>query len=116
MSVMARSNSQSTMGILIGAQRRTVTLSKQWQEYQFTAVPGGTEDHVLFAIAIPMGGEVELGGVHAEFGACSPEYRKSEGRQGYFPKARFQDDLLVVCSEGVGNISVEATVVAGLGE
>jgi hypothetical protein len=116
MSVMARSNSQSTMGIVIGVQRRSVALSGQWQEYQFTAVPGGVADQVVFAIAIPMGGEVELGGVHAELGACSPEYRKSEGRQGYFPKARFKDDLLVVCSEECGSISVEATVVAGLGE
>jgi hypothetical protein len=116
MSVMARSNSQSTIGILIGAQRRTVTLGGQWQEYQFTAAPGGASDQVVFAIAIPMGGEVELGGVHAEFGACSPEYRRSEGRQGLFTKARFKDDLLVVCSEESGSISVEATVVAGLGE
>ena len=115
MSVMARSNSQSTMGIVIGVQRRTVTLGGQWQEYQFTAVPGGAADQVVFAIAIPMGGEVELGGVHAELGACAPEYRKSEGRQGYFPKARFKDDLLVVCSEESGNISVDTTIVAGLG-
>lgn len=116
MSVMARSNSQCTIGILIGEQRRTVTTGGQWQEYQFTAAPSGAEDQVVFAIAIPMGGEVELGGVHAELGACSPEYRRSEGRQGLFTKARFKDDLLVVCSEGVGNMSVEATVMAGLGE
>ena len=116
MCLTARSNSQSTMGLLIGAQRRTVTLSAQWQEYQFTAVPGGVADQVRFAIAIPMGGEVELCGVHAEFGACSPEYRRSEGRQGLFANARFKEDLLVLRSEASGNISVEVTVLAGLGE
>jgi hypothetical protein len=116
MAVMARSSSQSAVGLMIGAQRRNVTLGGQWQEYQFTAVPGGAQDQVVFAIAIPMGGEVDLGGVHAEFGACSAEYRRSEGRQGYFPKARFKNDLLVVCSEESGSISVEATVMAGLGE
>lgn len=115
-SVTAKSDSQSTMAILIGAQRRTVTLCGQWQEYTFTAMPGGTPDQVTFAIAIPAGGNVELGGVHAELGACTPEYRKSVGRQGLFTKARFKDDLLVVSSEERGFISAEATVVARLGE
>lgn len=116
MSVMARSDSQSTVGLLIGTQRRNVSLDAQWQEYQFTAVPGGAQDQVTFGIAIPMGGVVQLGGVHAEFGACVPEYRKSEGRQGLFTNARFKDDLLVVCSEASGIISVETAVMAGLGE
>lgn len=115
-SVRAKSDAQSTMAILIGAQRRTVTLCGQWQEYMFSATPGGTSEQVTFAIAIPAGGEVELGGVHAEFGACSPEYRKSAGRQGLFTNARFKDDLLVVSSEERGSISAEATVVARLGE
>jgi hypothetical protein len=114
MSVTARSSSQSTVGLLIGEQRRAVTLSEQWKEYQFTAVPGGAMDQVAFAIAIPMGGAAEVSGVHAEFGACSPEYRRSEGRQGLFTKARFKDDLLVVCAEEGGIISAETTVVAGL--
>ena len=114
MSVRARSSAQTTVALLIGNQRRTITLSGQWQDYQFSAVPGGAADQVMFAIAIPMGGSVELSGVHAEFGACSPEYRKSDGRQGLFTKARFKDDVLVVrCEEG-GIVSVETTVVAGL--
>jgi hypothetical protein len=33
-----------------------------------------------------------------------------------FRNARFKDDSLVVCSEASGNISVDTTVVAGLGE
>jgi hypothetical protein len=116
MSVTAKSSSQGTIGLLIGGQRRTITVSGQWQEYEFTAVPGGATDQVVFAVAIPMGGSVELGGVHAEFGACSPEYRKSDVRQGLFTKARFKDDLLVVSSEESGIISTEAIVVARLGE
>jgi hypothetical protein len=116
MSVTAKSTSRSTMGMLIGAQRRTVTLVDQWQEYEFSAVPGGTLDQVVFAIEIPMGGAVELRGVHAEFGACSPEYRRSEGRQGLFTKARFKGDLFVVSSEERGMISAEATLVARLGD
>lgn len=116
MSVTAKSDSRSTIGLLVGGQRRTVSLDERWQEYQFTAVPGGALDQVIFAIAIPMGGAVELGGVHAEFGACSPEYRRSEERQGLFTKARFKDDLLVVTSEERRIISAEATVVARLGE
>jgi hypothetical protein len=115
-SVTAKSDSQSTIAILIGGQRHTVTLGGQWHEYTFSAMPGGTSDQVTFAVAIPTGGEVELGGVHAEFGACSPEYRKSEGRQGLFTNARFKDDLLTVSSEERGFISAEATVVARLGE
>jgi hypothetical protein len=114
MSVTARSSSRSTLGLLIGEQRRTATLSEQWQEYQFTAVPGGAMDQVTFALAISMGGVAEVSGVHAEFGACSPEYRRSEGRQGLFTKARFKDDLLVVSCEEGGIISAETTVVAGL--
>lgn len=114
MSVTARSSSRSTVGLLIGEQRRTVMLTEQWQEYQFTAVPGGVTDQVPFGIAIPMGGAVEVSGVHAEFGACSPEYRRSEGRQGLFTKARFKDDLLVMSCEEGGILSAEITVVAGL--
>jgi hypothetical protein len=116
MSVRAQSNSQSTIGLSIGGQRTNVTLSEQWQTYQFTAVPGGSTDQVLFAIAIPMGGAVGLGGVQAEFGACSPEYRKSEGMQGLFTKARFKDDLLVVSCEEGGICSAETAIVAMVGE
>jgi hypothetical protein len=116
MSVRAQSNSQSTIGLLIGGQRKNVTLSEQWQTYQFTAEPGGSMDQVSFAIAMPMGGAVGLGGVHAEFGACSPEYRKSEGMQGLFANARFKDDPLVVSCEKGGIFSTEATVVAKVGE
>ncbi len=116
MSVKARSNSQSTAGLMIGEQRRDFTLSTQWQTCQFTAVPGGSLDRVIFAIALPMGGSVELGGVMAEFGACSPEYRRSEGMQGLFAKARFKDDLLVVSAEPGGVFSLETAVAAKVGE
>jgi len=116
LSVRAQSNSQSMIGLLIGGQRTNVTLSEQWQTCQFTAVPGGSVDQVVFAIAIPMGGAVGLGGVQAEIGACSPEYRRSEGMQGLFAKARFKDDLLVVSCEEGGVFSAEATVVAKVGE
>ena len=59
---------------------------------------------------------MDLSGVQGEFGACTPEYRRSEGRQGLFTKARFKDDLLVVNSEENGIFSAEATVTAKLGE
>jgi hypothetical protein len=116
MSVRARSDSQSTIGLSISGQRTNITLSEQWQTYEFTATPGGSVDNVVFAIAIPMGGAVGLGGVHAEIGACSPEYRRSEGMQGLFAKARFKDDLLVVSCEEGGVFSAETTIVAKVGE
>ena len=65
-----------TMGLLIGGQRMDVAASGQWQKFQFSAIPGGSIDQVTFAIAIPEGGEVELAGVQADFGADSPEYRQ----------------------------------------
>lgn len=116
MSVKARSNAQSTVALMMGGQRRDFTLSEQWRTYQFTAVPGGTMDSVIFAIAIPMGGSLELGGVMAETGACAPEYRRSEGMQGLFSKARFKDDLLVVSCEAGGIFSAETAVVAKVRE
>jgi len=116
LSVRANSSAGSTIELLIGGQRKNITLTDQWEDYRFTAVPGGNEDQVAFAVAVPMGGSVGLGGVHAEFGACSAEYRKSEGIQGLFTKARFKDDLLVVSSEESGIVSVETTVVARPGE
>ncbi len=116
MSAKARSRSRSTVGLMIGGQRRDFALCDQWQTCQFTAEPGGSLDQAIFAITIPNGGSVELGGVMAEFGACSPEYRRSEGRQGVFAKARFKDDLLVVGCQASGIFSAEATVVAKVGE
>jgi hypothetical protein len=116
MSIRAQSNSASTIGLLIGGQRTNVTLNEQWQAYQFTATPGGSVDQVVFAIAVPMGGAVGLGGVQVEMGTCLPEYRKSEGMQGLFSKARFKDDLLVLSCEESGIFSAEVTVVARVGE
>lgn len=115
-SIKARSDSRSSMGLLIGGQRSDITLSAQWQTFRFTAVPGGGIDQVTFGIAMPAGGSVELAGVMAEFGANSPEYRRSEGRQGLFARARFKDDLLVVSCEQGGSFSAETTVVARVGE
>jgi hypothetical protein len=104
------------MGLLIGGKRSDVAVTAQWQEFQFSAIPGGSVDQVTFAIAIPAGGEVELAGVQADFGADSPEYRRSEGRQGLFTQARFKDDALVVSGADVGVFSAEATVIASAEE
>jgi len=112
----ARSSVGSTMGLLIGEQRMDVATSGQWQTFQFSAIPGGSIDHVTFAIAIPAGGEVELAGVEADFGADSPEYRQSEGRQGLFTQARFKDDALVVSGGEGGVFSAEITVIASAEE
>ncbi len=114
MYVRAKSSSRNAIGLMIGGHRRTVSLGEQWNEWRFSAMPGGSSDQVTFAVAIPMGGAVELGGVHAEFGVSSPEYKRSEGRQGLFAKARFRDDILVLSSQERGVISAEATVVARL--
>jgi|GEM_PF-2394542 len=116
MAIRAQSNSRSTMGMLIGGQRKDFTLSTQWQTYEFSATPGGSVDQVTFAVAVPIGGAVALGGMHVETGACSPEYRKSEGMQGLFAKARFKDDLLMVSGEKGGLFSAETTVIAKVGE
>lgn len=112
----ARSNGGGTMGLLIGSQRSDVALSAQWQAFQFSAIPGGSIDQVTFAIAIAPGGEVELAGVQADFGSDSPEYRRSEGRQGLFTQARFKDDALVVSGADAGVFSAEATVIASAEE
>ena len=114
--VMARSKSNITIGLSIGDQRKDFSIGSKWQLYRFSAIPGGPIDQVVFAIHLPMGGNAELGGVHAEFGESSAEYLKSEGRQGLFKGARFKDDLLVVSCEEAGIFFAEATVVAKLGE
>ncbi len=116
MSVTAKSTSRSTLSLLIGDQRRSVELTELWGEYEFTAVPCGSVDQVIFAIAIPMGGSVDLSGVQADFGSCSAEYRRSSGTQGLMTKARFLDDLLVVSCAEYGNTTIETTVTARLGE
>jgi hypothetical protein len=112
----ARSNGVGTMGLLIGGQRSDVALTAQWQEFQFSAIPGGSVDQVTFAIAIPQGVEVELAGVQADFGADSPEYRRSEGRQGLFAQARFKDDALVVSCAEAGVFSIQSKVIASVEE
>ena len=112
----ARSNGGSTMGLLIGSQRSDVALSGRWLAFQFSAIPGGSVDQVTFAIAIPPGGEVELAGVQADFGADTPEYRRSEGRQGVFTQARFKDDALVMDCAEAGVFSAEATLIASAEE
>lgn len=112
----ARSAAGSTMGLLIGGQRSDVALSSQWQAFRFSAIPGGSVDQVAFAITIPVGGEVELAGVQGDFGADTPEYRRSEGRQGLYTKARFKDDALVVSCAQAGVFSAAATVLASAEE
>ena len=116
MSVRARGVAQNTIGLMIGGQRRDLALSPQWQAYQFSATPGGAMDDVVFAISVPVGCSMELGGVMAECGMSTPEYRRSEGIQGLFAKARFKDDLLVVSCEQGGFFSAETTVIARVGE
>jgi hypothetical protein len=114
--VTARSEAGSAMGLLIGSQRSDVALNAQWQVFQFSAIPGGNVDQVTFAIAIPPSGEVELAGVQADFGSDTPEYRRSEGRQGLFTKTRFKDDALAVSCAEAGVFSAEATVIASAEE
>jgi hypothetical protein len=107
-----RSALGSPLGLLIGAQRGNFLLTPSWQRVQFSAVPGGTADQVVFAVAIPAGGQIEIAGVQADAGADSPEYRLSQARQGIYSQARFKDDALILtCAQG-GVYSANVAIIA----
>ena len=67
-------------------------------------------------LALPAGGECELAGVQADFGAVIPEYKRSEERQGLFTKARFKHDELIVSCTEAGLFSAVVTVIASAEE
>jgi hypothetical protein len=114
--VTARSASGAGLGVLIGGARRDVALTAQWQTVQFSATPGGAQDQVGFALAVPAGASVDIAGVMAECGATAAEYRYSDARQGLFTEARFQDDALVVSGTEPGVYAATLRIVASAEE
>jgi hypothetical protein len=116
MAVTARGASAPSIGLIMGGQRQKAVLAGHWNQYVFSATPGGAMDEVVFAVAVPAGATAEIAGVMVECGTARPEYRRSDARGGLFSRARFLDDALVVSGVEPGVYATTVTIVASAEE
>jgi hypothetical protein len=79
---------------------RDVTISPSWSRVRLSGNLHVDEQGVMFSIIVPAGGAVEVYGLQVEAQPAASEYRKTAGRGGVYPKARFADDELRLTSTG----------------
>jgi hypothetical protein len=77
----------------------------EWREAWLSAVPGGTGETITAGIELAPGAAVEIFGLQLEAQTGPSAYKRTAGRGGVYPSARFLDDALRCRTEGIDSHS-----------
>jgi hypothetical protein len=99
-SARARSTGGVTMTLVRGAEARAFEVGATWARYVTSGNLNSTDEQVTFAVELPAGGQVELGGMQVEAQTGASVYKKTTSQGGVYPNARFMDDALRGVAQG----------------
>jgi len=84
------------------ASARTVTAGPTWQRIVFPVKLLCSDELLRFGLELPAGGNVEVFGLQVEAQRGASAYKRTLGRSGVYPEARFSEDVLAVRAEAPG--------------
>jgi hypothetical protein len=85
-------------------------LTGGWKRVELNGALGAIGDGVSFAIGVPAGGQVDVAGPMVEAQLVASEYKKSVGRGGVYPQARFATDSLPSVVEAMDWIDARVSI------
>jgi hypothetical protein len=88
-----------------GEDLRIVETGPEWREVWLTAKLGGTGETIAGGVELAPGASVDVFGMQLEAQTGPSEYKKTAGRGGVYPFARFSEDLLRSKTEGIDSHS-----------
>jgi hypothetical protein len=115
LSAWMRGAEGAATALAIDGTRRSFSLTSEWRQYWVTAQAGGG-DLVRFAMEVDAGGSVDLYGPQAEPQLGPSAYKRNDGRGGWYPRARFDQDTLDLTAGGPEQYSAVVRVVSPLEE
>ena len=86
------------------------TLTGDWKRIELNGALAGSGDEVAFAIGLPPGGQVDVAGPQVEAQLIAGAYKKSIGRGGVYPAARFGHDVLTSRVEALDWIDARVSI------
>jgi hypothetical protein len=116
MSVYARSASSSSLTLTRSAtsdvHSRVFMPGSAWSRWVLSGALNTTSESVTFSVVLPPGGSVDVFGIQAEPQPASSAYKRTDSRNGVFPHARFDDDVLRLVSDGPDQHRCDLQIVA----
>lgn len=94
------------------ARAVTLAVGPSWRRRGWTVSVGSGEERIRFGVELAAGVEVEVFGLQVEAQPWASKYKKSQGRGGIYPEARFADDVLAVVAEGPDSYGCRVRVTA----
>jgi hypothetical protein len=88
-----------------GEELRIVETGPEWREVWTTAKLGGTGETITGGVELAPGASVDVFGMQLEAQTGPSAYKKTAGRGGVYPLARFSEDLLRSRTEGIDSHS-----------
>ncbi|MDP2996229.1 MAG: hypothetical protein Q8N47_01995, partial [Bryobacterales bacterium] len=88
-----------------GEDLRIVETGPVWREVWMTAKLGGTGETITGGVELAPGASVDVFGMQLEAQTGPSAYKKTAGRGGVYPFARFSEDLLRAKTEGIDSHS-----------
>jgi hypothetical protein len=91
-------------------ETRTVEIGPDWSEAWLAAAAGGTGETITCGIELAVGATVEIFGPQLEAQTGPSAYKRTPGRGGVYPSARFLDGLLRCRTDGIESHSTTVRI------
>jgi hypothetical protein len=100
LSVWARTDSGSSVTLVVGSAAKTFALGTSWARISFAANLGLSTDSVTFGAQLSAGGTIVLFGMQVEAQLGPSDYKSTGTTGGVYANARFGADTITVTAQG----------------
>jgi hypothetical protein len=100
LSVWVRTDSGSSITLMIGSASKTLALGTQWARVSLAANLGLSTESVTFGVQLGAGGTIDIFGLQVEAQWGPSDYKLTGASGGVYANARFGADTITVTAQG----------------